>query len=122
VTTTIKGTTMFGLTNTIAIKIGEWLIVLAVMAGVGYYIYHEGYEAKSKEDIVAQAASDKLATEKYNKIAAELEVSKAARDVVTKTIVKTVTKLVDRPVYSSVCLDQDGVDVANKAIKGVASE
>lgn len=113
---------MFGLTATWQIKIAEYLVVFAVLFGIAYYIYDKGYNAADQKWQVAQAQANAAAQAKYNLVAQQLEVAKADRIVQTQYITKTVTKLVDRPVYQNICLDQDGMDVINKALSGVKDD
>jgi len=102
-------------------KLAEWLIVLAVVGGVGYYIYHNGYGEAMQEVAIAQGIADKKQQDKYNLVAQELEDTKKKRQENVRTITKTVEKIIDRPVYRNVCLEPDGLHVINSAIKGEPS-
>lgn len=110
-------------------KIAAVLALVAALT-VGYLaIEHRGIvkgraevqakwdEAKAKQII----ANDKARTE-LNDIASQLETAKNERQIVTQTITKQVTKLVDRPVYRNICLDPDGLRIANAAIAGKATD
>ena len=46
---------MFGLTNPFAIKIAEYLIVIAIVCGAFYYVYDKGYQACESADMIKQA-------------------------------------------------------------------
>lgn len=48
----------------------------------------------------------------------KLETGNAQAKVVYRTITQTVDKLVEKPVYRNVCLDDDGLRVANQALTG----
>lgn len=113
---------MFGLTATWQIRLGEYLIVIAVVCGMFYYTYNKGYEASDQKWTVLQATANTAAQSKYNLVAQQLEVAKADRVIQTQYITKTVTKLVDRPVYQNVCLDADGLAVINKALSGAKDD
>ena len=108
---------MFGLVGW-QVKAGEWLIVLAVMSGVAYYIYEKGYNEYKLENIAAQAVADKKQQDKYNLVAQQLEDQKNVRVEDAKTITKVVQKIVTRDVYSNVCLDSDGLSVINASLEG----
>jgi hypothetical protein len=56
--------------------------------------------------------------EKSNAAAMDLEQARAQRKVVYRTITKEVERLVERPVYQSVCIDDDGVRAINHALRG----
>jgi len=57
-----------------------------------------------------------------NAIAAQLEESRANVRTVYKTITKRVEKIVDRPVYVRECFDDDGLSIANDALRGQAPD
>jgi hypothetical protein len=52
---------------------------------------------------------------------AELEAARGKTAIKYKTIVKEVEKIVERPVYSGVCFDDDGLRLANAALAGSAT-
>ena len=108
---------MFGLLGWQA-KLAEWVIVLAVVGGVGYYIYHKGYGEAMQDVAIAQGIADKKQQDKYNLVAQELEDTKKKRQENVRTITKTVEKIIDNPIYRNVCISDSGLSVANAAIKG----
>lgn len=112
---------MFGLIG-IQAKIAEWLIVIAVVCGAGWFVYNAGYSAADDAWKIAQATSNKNAQDRYNVIATKLENTKAERIVQTNTITKIVPQIVEREVYKNVCIDEQGKDVANKALRGESYE
>lgn len=68
----------------------------------------------------AQAQKDAEA-EKYRKLSARLEKDNARTRIVYQEITREVEKIVDRPIYrDGVCLDDDGVRLANAALAGKA--
>lgn len=113
---------MFGLTTTWQIKIAEYVIVIAVVFGAAWWVYDKGYDACDKEWIVKEVKATQEAQKKYDDVAAKLESTKAERIVQTNTITKIVPQIVEHEVYKNVCLDQQGLDVINKALKGESYE
>lgn len=113
---------MFGLTATWQIRIAEYLVVIAVVMGMFWYVYDKGYTASDNKWQVAQAQANTEAQKKFNDVAQQLEVAKADRVIQTQYITKTVTKLVDRPVYQNVCIDNQGLDIINKALSGAKND
>lgn len=53
---------------------------------------------------------------KINKVSAEYEQLKSEQRVITETKIREVQKIVDRPVYQSVCIDNDGLRIINSLI------
>lgn len=94
------------------------LILVVALFGAYHWVGHRAVEHYKTEQAVLQAKADKLQQDKYNAIAKELEDAKANREVVFKTITKTVNKVVEKEVYRNVCIDTEGVDVANAALEG----
>ncbi|EPC7284413.1 hypothetical protein ACVBWA_001334 [Acinetobacter baumannii] len=52
-----------------------------------------------------------------NKVSAEYEQVKAEQSTKVETITREVQKIVERPVYKSSCIDDDGVQQLNELIK-----
>lgn len=113
---------MFGLTATWQIKLAEYLIVIAVVFGVFYGVYEKGFNACDAQWTVKQAQANVEAQTKYNAVAKKLENTKAERIVQTNTITKIIPQIVERTVYQTTCIDSQGLDIANKALKGEAYE
>ena len=111
---------MFGLLGWQA-RLGEVALVIALLTGGYFYVHHKGYSEAMREVAIAQEKVDKAQREKYDKLAQELEDTKKKRQENVRTITKTVEKIIDRPVYSNVCLEPDGLHVINAAIKGEPS-
>lgn len=59
--------------------------------------------------------AEKAAQEKANKAGEEYEESKEVERVKTEVITREVQKIVERPIYTSTCLDDDGVRLINEA-------
>jgi hypothetical protein len=113
---------MFGITNPLFIKLAEYLLVIALVCGAFYYVYEKGFNACDAQWIVKRAQANAEAQTKYNAVATKLENTKAERIVQTNTITKIVPQIVEREVYKNICVDSQGVDVINKALKGEAYE
>lgn len=104
------------------IKAAIGAIVLVIITGLAswlaYNMYNRGYSAAEVKYVEAQEKANKVAKEKYDLIQTELEAQNKIRQEKTTVITNVVTKLVDRPIYKSVCIDSEGLDVINKAING----
>lgn len=57
------------------------------------------------------------AYEQLNTVSAQYEAEKRKQKIKVETITKTITKTVDRPIYSNVCIDDDGRLQINNLIK-----
>ena len=53
---------------------------------------------------------------KMNKVSADYEQLKSEQRVKVETVTREVQKIVDRPVYQSVCIDDDGLRITNSLI------
>ena len=53
---------------------------------------------------------------KMNKVSADYEQLKSEQRVKVETVTREVQKIVDRPVYQSVCIDDDGLRIINSLI------
>ena len=96
------------------------LSILGTLAGIGYKIRESGKDSVRVEwaeaNRIARAAEEK----KAQAAATKTEAVRVEIRYRTKTITKEVDKIVDRPIYSNVCLDTDGLRLARMAIKGEA--
>ena len=96
------------------------LAALLFMAGLwtGWRLASTSYQS----DIIKQqqlvADQIEAAAKKSNVQAEELEKARADREIIYRTITKTVDRIVDRPVYRSDCIDDDGLRIANEALTG----
>ena len=108
---------MFGLIGWQA-KLGEYLIVILVVAGVVFGVYHKGGVDKENEIAVEQAKVDKKQQEKYDKIAADYETLKNTRQQNVNTITHEITRITDKPIYNVSCIDSDGRMLINDALAG----
>lgn len=53
---------------------------------------------------------------KINKVSAEYEQLKSEQRVKVETVTREVQKIIERPVYSNVCIDDDGLRIINSLI------
>lgn len=97
-------------------------IIAIVIAGLLFFSYNwiernavNRYVAK--QAIIQQKADDEQQA-KYNTLAESFESMRHNQQVVTKLVEKKVTKIIEKPIYRNICIDSEGVDEANKALKG----
>ncbi|WP_151752478.1 hypothetical protein [Acinetobacter bereziniae] len=57
-----------------------------------------------------------------NKVSADYEQLKSKQRVFTETKIREVQKIIERPVYQSVCIDDDGLRIINSLITHDSSE
>ena len=97
------------------------ILALAVMGMVGTGVYKVKQWGGNEVRAEWSAANEKARAEEAAKSAAaakELEIERAKKKVVYRTITQTVDRIVDRPVYSNICLDDDGLRCLDAAIRG----
>lgn len=110
--------------------LNPWTILGVLLASLGLAVggflegrkFEEGIAARA--NLVAEQAFQQAyeaQAGRYNVAAAKLEEAKAKRRVVERTITKEVDRVVEKPVYRNVCLDADGLRVANDALAGEVS-
>ena len=58
---------------------------------------------------------------KINKVSADYEQLKSEQRVITETKIREVQKIIERPVYSNVCIDDDGLRIINSLITNDSS-
>jgi hypothetical protein len=97
---------------------------LASVTGAFFYGSHvEALSCAAANSKADHAVVDKKDADavKQNAPSIALEKTDAQAKVIYRTITKTVDRIVERPVYRSVCLDDDGLRAANDAIAGEAA-
>jgi len=103
-------------------KIGEYLLIaLALVIGTAYFVHKQDAAAFQTEKLQAVAAEHDLYVAKAaeaDRIAGELEAEKSRSHDVYHTIETQVPKFIDRPVYTNVCIDDDGLLNINAALSG----
>ena len=80
-----------------------WAIVIVILCLIIGYQYTHIKSLENQHLIEAKNAYEKL-----NTVSAQYEAEKQKQKVKTETIVKTIIKTVDRPIYTNVCIDDDG--------------
>jgi len=105
-------------------KILIGLLAFLLIICLGLLNYKTGQIKDAQAKCVAQiqtieqqhlkALNDKQ--NKINKVSAEYEQLKSEQRVITETKIREVQKIVDRPVYQSVCIDNDGLRIINSLI------
>jgi hypothetical protein len=98
------------------------LAILGTLAGISYKIRESGKDAIRVEWAAANAAAREEEAKQAAAAATKTEVARVEIRYRTKTITKEVDKIVDRPIYSSVCLDTDGLRLARCAILGKSAD
>lgn len=99
-------------------RLAAVLLLLAALFFAYDYVGDRAVTEYKQEQALVQADADKAQQDKYNELAADYEIAKASREVVYKTITKKVDKIVERKVYSNECFDSEGLEEANKALRG----
>lgn len=94
------------------------IVMLLAMAGAYFKGHHAGAESVQVKWDAAIAAQREKEQQQMAAAATKLEAGDAKAKVVYRTITQTVDKVVEKPVYLRVCLDADGLSVANQAITG----
>jgi hypothetical protein len=118
---------MFGLSPYL---LGGTALAIALAFGGGYWkgssATANSYQVKIDKlqlDAVAQLQKTREAWQQQaDEAAKSLEKDRGQTRTVYRTITQQVDKIVDRPVYRNVCLDADGLRLANAALGGLAVE
>lgn len=97
--------------------------LIAVFASLGSYFYgrHDGSTGERLKWEQAAAEQKDKEEQKSDKAAKDREKDRENTKVVYRTITQNVDKIVDRPVYRNICLDDDGLRLANAALAGALS-
>ena len=102
------------------------LSAAASLFGYGCYVgkrWSDGAHARA--ELVAERAWHQayVAKEaKYQGAEQELFDARGRRRIVTRTITQEVNRVVEKPIYRNVCLDADGLRLANDALAGRAPD
>lgn len=111
---------MFGLTG-IYLRLAEYAVLIAFLFGCYFWIGNHFVDEYKQKEATAQAIADKVQQDKYNKLASDYETLKLTRASNAITIQKQTERIIERPVYSNQCFDNDGMHVANQAISGASA-
>lgn len=93
------------------------VLVLAIVSSY-WYTYKAGERNEQKNAIVRMAESNAEATKTFDNLWDLYIAEKDRKDKDAKIIKQRVVEIVNRPVYQNVCLDDEGVDLANQALSG----
>lgn len=100
--------------------LGVGLGALAIFAA-GYKL--ADWRASSTLLAQVQAAQEKYKeeAERSAQLGKDLEEERGRQKIVYRDVVKEVTRVVERPVYRSDCIDDDGLRLANRALDGATT-
>ena len=98
------------------------LAILGTLATIGYRIRESGKDSVRLEWAEANREARAAEEKKAQAAATKTEAVRVEIRYRTKTITKEVDKIIDRPIYSSVCLDADGLRLARCAIRGQSAD
>ena len=91
------------------------LIAAAALSGFGTWKVQDWRYAEKENERLEQEAEAKKIREKAISAASDTqEKTREKERVVYRTITKTVDRIIERPVYSNVCLDDDGILAINR--------
>lgn len=104
----------------------KWIILALLVFILGYAWYANGLagdlrtaqsdcDARVEKELKPYKDAEKVAQANANKVSEQHEEAKQAERVRTEIINTKVEKIIERPVYSDVCFDADGVSAANEA-------
>ncbi|MFH7764611.1 hypothetical protein [Acinetobacter sp. BSP-28] len=104
----------------------KWIILALLVFILGYAWYANGLagdlhtaqshcDARVEKVLKPYKDAEKAAQANANKVSEQHEEAKKAERVRTEIINTKVEKIVERPVYSDVCFDADGMSVVNEA-------
>lgn len=100
------------------------LLTLGLLGGV-YAKGRSDANANCDERVTALLAEslerERHAQQRAINATTQLEAARGRTEVKYRTITKEVERVVERPVYSTVCFDVDGVRLANAALAGSSS-
>lgn len=75
-------------------------------------------DARVTELLAESATRERNAQQQAINATQALEIQRGKTEIKYKTLVREVEKVVERPVYANVCLDADGLRLANAALAG----
>jgi hypothetical protein len=100
------------------IKVVLATLLAALMLWSYHWVGESAVDSYKDSQAILQAKVDAKQQEKYNAIAEDYETLKAKREAAVKVRTKIVEKIVEREVYRNVCVDDEGVETMNKALRG----
>lgn len=99
-------------------KLLEVLIAVGLIAGAWFYAGYRAVAEYKQDQLIEQAFANAEQQSKYNALAKEYETLRTKRQENARTITKEVERIIEKPSYDGDCLDDDGLQWANKAIRG----
>ena len=101
----------------------KWIILALLVFILGYanglagdlHTAQSHCDARVEKVLKPYKDAEKAAQANANKVSEQHEEAKQAERVRTEIINTQVEKIIERPVYSDVCLDADGMSVVNEA-------
>ena len=94
-------------------------IAIMGMIGTGVYKVKEWGADEVRQEWAAANLKAKAESEaRISKAADDLAAERKKRKIVIREVTTYVDKIVDRPVYRTVCLDDDGLRCLDSAIRG----
>lgn len=100
------------------IKLAEFFLALILLTGCYFWVRHDAVVDYQKEATIEQAKVDKAKQDAYNKLSEDYEALKTTRQANANTVTRTYEKVIEKPIYSTVCVEPDGLRLANEAIAG----
>ena len=94
------------------------LAILGTLGTIGYKVRESGKDAIRLEWAAANEQARKQEAERSAAAAQALEAERKKRKVVIREVTQYVDKIVDRPIYSNVCIDAAGLSCLESAING----
>jgi hypothetical protein len=94
------------------------LVLITAILSSYWYVYNAGKRNQQMQTIVEVAKANEAATKSFNNLW-DLYVAEQGntKERVVK-VVKEIEKIVERPVYSNVCIDEEGKDKINEILVG----
>lgn len=96
----------------------ELIVAALLVVGAWFYAGHKAVSDYKAEQEVVQARATAEQQARYDTLAKEYETLKLKRSESARTITKEVERIIEKPSYDGDCLDSDGLQWANKAIRG----
>ena len=93
-------------------------VIIAAILGSYWYTYNAGVRHENDKQIIATAKANEIASKNFDTIWDLYIAEQNKKAVAGKVIRQKVEKIVERPVYKNVCLDDEGFNLANEAIRG----
>jgi len=112
----------------------RWTIIaiLVILLGCQTWLTNKYADGLNKAEIECTGKIQKLKDDQQkaliekqnniNKVSADYEQLKSEQRVITETKIREVQKIIERPIYSNVCIDSDGLHSINSLIPDDSSK